>query len=108
MTLTGEDSREFTIYNYLGMGLDAKFCKHFHDLREKYPQLFFSQFSNKIIYSQIGTLDLFGPNPKGPHFSKLFDMEIDGKLISITDMENLIVLNIDHWGGGVSELWKGG
>jgi diacylglycerol kinase (ATP) len=58
MTIDGEDHREFTIYNYIGIGLDAKICKDFHDMREKYPQLFFSQFSNKLIYTQIGTLDL--------------------------------------------------
>ena len=27
-------------------------------MREKYPQLFFSQFSNKLIYTQIGTIDM--------------------------------------------------
>jgi hypothetical protein len=30
MTINGEDNREFTIYNYIGIGLDAKICKDFH------------------------------------------------------------------------------
>jgi hypothetical protein len=60
--------------------LDAKICRDFHQIREKYPQLFFSQFSNKIIYTQIGTVDIF---KDGFDLSKIFEMKVDGKLINI-------------------------
>lgn len=80
--VSGEEEREFTIYNYMGMGLDAKICKDFHDIREKYPQLFFSQFSNKLIYTQIGTIDLF-KNNSGMRLADYFNIEIDGQQVNI-------------------------
>ncbi len=33
-------------------------------------------------------------------------MEIDGQEVNIEEYENLIVMNIDQWGGGVTDLWK--
>ena len=49
--------KRFFMYNYCGIGLDAKYCLGFHELRNSHPFLFFSQFINKFIYSHIGTLD---------------------------------------------------
>ena len=94
-----------TLYNYLGVGLDARICKDFHDIREKYPKLFFSQFSNKLIYTQMGAVDLFKASKSNQPLSKLVEMRIDGKLIPLEDIENIILLNIRHWGGGVTGLW---
>jgi hypothetical protein len=64
MIIESEDTnqQEFTIYNYLGVGLDAKICKDFHEMREKHPELFFSQFSNKLIYTQMGIVDVIAGN----------------------------------------------
>lgn len=70
-----------TLYNYLGIGLDGRICKDFHEIREKYPHLFFSQFSNKIIYTQMGAADLFTAS-KVP-LSKLIEVKVDGKIINI-------------------------
>jgi hypothetical protein len=45
-------------------------------MREKYPQLFFSQFSNKLIYTQIGTMDLINNETKtilSEHFKLVID-----------------------------------
>jgi hypothetical protein len=61
----------------MGIGLDAKICKDFHDIREKFPQLFFSQFSNKLIYTQIGTIDIF-KNSGGMRLADYFTIDIDG------------------------------
>jgi diacylglycerol kinase (ATP) len=33
-------------------------------------------------------------------------LEIDGQEVNIEEYENLIVMNIDQWGGGVTDLWK--
>ena len=54
-------------------------------MREKYPQLFFSQFSNKLIYTHLGSFDIFGKKDKILHLSKIFTMEIDGRPINIED-----------------------
>jgi len=74
-------------------------------MREKYPQLFFSQFSNKLIYTQIGTIDFLKNEPK-KLLSELFTMKIDGQIVNIDEYENIIFLNINSWGGGVTDLWK--
>lgn len=74
-------------------------------MREKYPQLFFSQFSNKLIYTQIGTLDLLKNQNKNLLVDH-FNMFIDGREVNIEEYENLILLNIEYWGGGVTELWR--
>ncbi len=36
---------------------------------------------------------------------KLIEIKVDGKEINIEDIENVILLNIFHWGGGVTNLW---
>jgi diacylglycerol kinase (ATP) len=36
-------NKSFTMYNYCGIGLDAKFCLSFHNLRETKPHLFQSR-----------------------------------------------------------------
>lgn len=92
------------MYNYIGIGLDGKICKDFHEIREKYPQLFFSQFSNKIIYTQMGAADLFKSSKIRLH--QLIEIKVDGVKVNIDDIENVILLNIFHWGGGVTNLWE--
>lgn len=37
---------------------------------------------------------------------ELLSFKVDGKQLSIDDYENVILLNIKHWGGGVTGLWK--
>ena len=36
-------NKSFVMYNYCGIGLDAKFALSFHNLREKSPNLFQSR-----------------------------------------------------------------
>lgn len=100
-----EGEKVYTIYNYLGVGLDARVCYDFHKVREKYPALFVSPLSNKLIYTQMGALDLFVK--KGQVLIKDYIVvEVDGKQISLEGLENIVLLNITHWAGGVSGLWK--
>lgn len=100
----GQIEKQFTVYNYLGIGLDAKVCLDFHHLREKYPQLFVSQFSNKILYAQMGAIDLI--NGKMDQLNKVMILEVDGKVIDLYELENVCLLNIRHWAGGASDLWR--
>lgn len=41
-----------------------------------------------------------------PPLCKLIELKVDGKIVNITDIENVILLNIFHWGGGVTNLWQ--
>lgn len=52
----------------------------------------------------MGAVDLFTAS-KIP-LNKLIEVKVDGKLINIDDIENVILLNIFHWGGGVTNLWQ--
>lgn len=52
-------------------------------MREKYPQLFFSQFSNKLIYTQIGSLDIFKNKDENLNLAANFTLTIDDQLINI-------------------------
>lgn len=36
---------------------------------------------------------------------EIIEVRIDGKAISLDDIDNVILLNIKHWGGGVTNLW---
>lgn len=82
MVIESQDQvREMTMYNYIGIGLDGRICKEFHEIREKYPSLFFSQFSNKIIYTQMGAVDLFTAT-KVP-LSQLIQLRVNGEVVSI-------------------------
>ncbi|KAM3136141.1 hypothetical protein pb186bvf_011763 [Paramecium bursaria] len=94
----------FTMFNYFGIGLDAKFCYDFHELRKQQPNLFTNQFKNKFLYAKIGFLDLF---KKREGLGKRIKLICDGKQVEVpSEVENLIVLNISSWGGGIRELWK--
>ena len=41
------------MYNYFGIGLDAKFCLGFDTLRKKYPNLFKSRVLNYNFSQEI-------------------------------------------------------
>lgn len=36
----------------------------------------------------------------------MFIMKIDGVTVDISGYENIVFLNINYWGGGVTQLWK--
>lgn len=95
----------FTIYNYLGIGLDARVCYDFHKVREKYPGLFVSPLSNKLIYTQMGAYD-FIVNKNSILVEDYITLEVDGELIDLKGLENIVLLNITHWAGGADGLWK--
>jgi diacylglycerol kinase (ATP) len=80
-----EGEKVYTIYNYLGVGLDARVCYDFHKVREKYPALFVSPLSNKLIYTQMGALDLFVK--KGEILVKDYiTVDVDGKRIDLAGL----------------------
>eukprot|EP00826_Nyctotherus_ovalis_P025699 TRINITY_DN1994_c0_g1_i5.p1 TRINITY_DN1994_c0_g1~~TRINITY_DN1994_c0_g1_i5.p1 ORF type:complete len:505 (-),score=150.65 TRINITY_DN1994_c0_g1_i5:111-1625(-) len=97
------------MYNYLGLGIDAKITKDFHTLREQYPSLFSSRLLNKFIYSQAGTRELIMGACRNMHQKiKLF---CNDKEIALPYIEGLTVINItsqaggtDYWGNHLPEI----
>ncbi|KRX09440.1 ATP-NAD kinase-like domain [Pseudocohnilembus persalinus] len=101
---------ETTMYNYFSLGLDARVCYGFHDLREKHPYLFKSRIGNKFIYTHIGTVDLLQQKTAGfaqnkPSLDKYTELVVDGKKIELPEVENLAFVNISSWAGGAQNLW---
>ena len=96
-------SKSLNFNNYFGVGVDAQIVLKFHLLREKAPERFFSQFTNKVWYGIMGLQELWRSNCKG-----MFDqvqLFADGQEISLpTDIQGFVFLNIGSYGGGV-KLW---
>ncbi len=83
------------MYNYCSIGLDAKFCLGFHNMREKYPYLFKSRVGNKFIYGQLGMENLI--TKKNVNLGKNATLICDDRVVELPDCENLIFLNISSW-----------
>ena len=97
-------SKSLTFNNYFGVGVDAQIVLKFHLLREKAPERFFSQFTNKVWYGIMGLQELWRSNCKG-----MFDqvqLFADGEEIPLPrDIQGFVFLNIGSYGGGV-KLWS--
>jgi hypothetical protein len=39
-------------------------------------------------------------------FSGMLTVKVDGNELLLEGFENVVFLNIFHWGGGVTNLWK--
>ncbi|KAM9296765.1 diacylglycerol kinase epsilon [Gastrophryne carolinensis] len=90
--------------NYFSVGPDALMALNFHTHREKTPSLFSSRLVNKAVYLFYGTKDCLVQECKD--LDKKVELELDGELISLPNLEGIIVLNIGYWGGGC-RLWEG-
>uniref|UniRef100_A0AAV1UC77 Diacylglycerol kinase n=1 Tax=Peronospora matthiolae TaxID=2874970 RepID=A0AAV1UC77_9STRA len=89
--------------NYMGVGVDAQVALEFHEQRERSPELFMSQFVNKLWYSQFGAKNFLVRTCAG--LSDKVVLVCDGKRIALPDgTEGIIFLNINSYGGG-SKLW---
>jgi diacylglycerol kinase (ATP) len=55
---SGSSAKTLVFQNYLGIGVDAQAALLFHRTRNIRPHLFFSAFTNKILYGLFGARDL--------------------------------------------------
>jgi len=78
------EATKIGLYNYCGIGLDAKMALNFHNLRKSYPYLFKSRVGNKFIYTQRGLNHLFAG--KKIMLSKCLKLYCDDKLIILPDV----------------------
>ncbi|XP_013387424.1 diacylglycerol kinase epsilon [Lingula anatina] len=91
-------SKVLIMNNYASIGVDALVALNFHKHRESRPSLFGSRFINKFWYFTYGTKDVLERECKDLH--QKIVLEMDDKLISLPDLEGVVVLNIGSWGGG--------
>ncbi|PKA66725.1 Diacylglycerol kinase 2 [Apostasia shenzhenica] len=90
--------------NYLGIGCDAKVAYDFHMTREERPDMFQSQFVNKLRYAKEGAKDIVDRTCADLPWE--VSLEVDGTMVEIPkDAEGVIVLNIGSYMGGI-DLWK--
>jgi len=97
-----DNSETRIMNNYMSVGVDAQVALEFHTLRNEKPELFASQFVNKLWYAQFGLKNMFyGIEELG----KFLRLEIDGVVKQIPPgVGGVIVLNIPSYAGG-SDLW---
>ncbi|KAK3717363.1 hypothetical protein QZH41_011596, partial [Actinostola sp. cb2023] len=96
--------KSFIMNNYFSVGCDAKVVLNFHRHRERQPALFTSRIFNKAMYGIYGARDVLEQECKNLH--ELVELELDGRVIDLPDLEGIVVLNIGSWCGGC-EIWKG-
>uniref|UniRef100_M4BQ15 Diacylglycerol kinase n=1 Tax=Hyaloperonospora arabidopsidis (strain Emoy2) TaxID=559515 RepID=M4BQ15_HYAAE len=99
----GDLEKCVVLNNYMGVGVDAQVALEFHEQRERSPELFMSQFVNRLWYSQFGAKNFLVRTCAG--LSDKVVLVCDGKRIALPDgTEGIIFLNINSYGGG-SKLW---
>ena len=89
---------------HLGIGVDAQAALRFHRTRNISPHLFFSAFTNKILYGLFGFRDVVEHSCAGLH--KHVHVIADGVRCELPpETEGLILLNINSFAGGV-RMWE--
>ncbi|KAL8528739.1 hypothetical protein ACS0TY_006264 [Phlomoides rotata] len=90
--------------NYLGIGCDARVAYEFHMNREEKSGKFYNQLVNELRYAKEGSRDMMDIACADLPWEVW--LEVDEKDIKIPkDAEDLIVLNIGSYMGGV-DLWQ--
>ena len=85
--------------NYLSIGVDALVTYNFHKARESPFYVMSSRIINKLIYFSYGTKDVL--ERQCQNLNRKISLYMDKKLISLPDIEAVVVLNIPCWGAGV-------
>ncbi|KAK2714122.1 hypothetical protein QYM36_008642, partial [Artemia franciscana] len=92
---------EFT--NYFSIGVDALITLNFHRARQSSMYPFKSRILNKILYLTYGTKDVIEHSCDG--LEKKVALHLDGVHIQLPEIESIVLLNIECWGGG-AKPWK--
>eukprot|EP00917_Polyrhabdina_sp_WS-2016_P024463 GHVP01052943.1.p1 GENE.GHVP01052943.1~~GHVP01052943.1.p1 ORF type:complete len:566 (+),score=95.49 GHVP01052943.1:1028-2725(+) len=91
--------------NYLDLGVAAKISWQFHQLRNLNPQIFQSQFGNKLVYGEVGLRNWLRRNPL--EFRKSgFRLSCDDAEVTFPDedIQGIILINVPSFAGGPN-LW---
>jgi hypothetical protein len=91
-------SKTLIFQNYLGIGVDAQAALRFHRTRNVRPQLFFSAFTNKLLYGIFGARDFVEHSCAGMH--QHVHLIADGVRRELPpETEGIILLNINSFAG---------
>ena len=98
-------AKTLVFQNYLGIGVDAQAALLFHRTRNVRPQLFFSAFTNKLLYGIFGARDFVNHSCAGMY--QHVHVIVDGiKRELPPETEGIVLLNINSFAGGV-RMWEG-
>ncbi|XP_052028091.1 diacylglycerol kinase kappa, partial [Apodemus sylvaticus] len=86
--------------NYFGIGLDAKISLEFNARREEHPEQYNSRFRNKIWYGLLGSKELLQRSYR--KLEERIQLECDGEVVSLPNLQGIVVLNITSYAGGVN------
>ncbi|XP_051034472.1 diacylglycerol kinase kappa [Phodopus roborovskii] len=86
--------------NYFGIGLDAKISLEFNTRREEHPGQYNSRLKNKIWYGLLGSKELLQRSYR--KLEERIHLECDGQVISLPNLQGIVVLNITSYAGGVN------
>uniref|UniRef100_A0A914ZLA0 Diacylglycerol kinase n=2 Tax=Parascaris TaxID=6254 RepID=A0A914ZLA0_PARUN len=97
-----EDQTSMIIMNnYFGIGIDADVCLQFHNKRDANPEKFSSRLFNKTQYVKIGLQKAFFERTCKDLWKRI-ELEVDGKVIELPNIEGIVVLNLLSWGSGAN------
>lgn len=63
------------------------------------PSFNSNTFFNKFLYFSFGTKDLWERRCK--NLNQKIHLELDGEEIILPELESIVILNIESWGGGI-------
>lgn len=89
--------------SYVSLGCDAQVVLNFHKHREYQPSLFTSRIINKLMYFMYGSRDVLEAECKNLH--ERIELELDGRIIRLPQLEGIVILNINSWCGGC-QIWN--
>lgn len=97
-----KQSRNFFMYNYLSVGVDALVTLNFHKARESALYIYSNRVVNKILYLIFGTHQVVQQDCL--NLEQKLEVCLDKKAIDLPELQSVVITNIDSWGAGV-HLW---
>ncbi|XP_050302696.1 diacylglycerol kinase epsilon isoform X2 [Anthonomus grandis grandis] len=95
-------NKTYFMYNYMSVGVDAQVALSFHKTRDSIFYVYGSRVFNKLLYLCFGTQQVVTADCK--NLEQRLDLFLDGKKVTLPELESIVVLNISSWGAGVN-LW---